>query len=179
MNSLSSEKNKVILDPETYHLIELLSQELAAKEKADLQIVIENSLRLCALILNLCDVSSSPSSSPKALASWKEKKAKELIDSKLSGHMSIAEVARECSLSRSHFSRAFKNSTGLSPKDWLTNSRIKKSQELLLEGFLPLAQIGVECGFSDQSHFTRAFSKCVGVPPSKWRQSKLSAGGLF
>lgn len=179
MNSLNSGKKKIVLDAETYHLLELLSQALAAKEKANLQTVIEDSLRLCSLLLALCNISSSSTNSPKALAKWKEEKAKALISSSLSGHISIAEIAKECSLSRSHFSRVFKNNTGLSPRDWLINSRIKKSQELLLDGCLPLAQVGVECGFSDQSHFTRAFNKSVGMTPNQWRQNKRSTEGLF
>jgi AraC family transcriptional regulator len=179
MNSLNSGRSHIVLDAEAYHLLKLLGQALAAKEQSDLQEVIEKSLQLYSLLLKLCNIDSSQPGSSKTLAAWKEKKAKEIIASKLSEHMSVAEIAKECSLSRSHFSRVFKHNTGLSPKEWLTNSRIQKSQELLLDGFLPLAQVGVECGFSDQSHFTRTFNKCVGMTPGKWRQNKLSARGPF
>jgi len=173
MNSLNSGRSHIVLDAEACHLLKLLGQALAAKEQADLHVVIENSLQLYSLLLTLCNIEFSKAGPSTTLAIWKEKKAKEIIASKLSGPMSVAEVAKECSLSRSHFSRVFKHSTGLSPKEWLINSRIQKSQELLLDGFLPLAQIGVECGFSDQSHFTRTFTKFVGMTPGKWRKNNF------
>ena len=104
------------------------------------------------------------------LPGWKERKAKELISNKLSEGLPVAKVANECALSRSHFSRSFKNNTGFSPKEWVIQTRISRAKEMLMNSGLPLAHIGAECGFSDQSHFTRAFGKNVGVTPRKWRQ---------
>ena len=55
--------------------------------------------------------------------------------------------------SQSYFGRAFKASSGVSPHRWLLDHRIARVQELLLDGELPLVQIALETGFSEQSHF--------------------------
>ena len=58
--------------------------------------------------------------------------AKELIASNLGNDLSVERIAQECSLSRSHFSRAFKQATGVAPHTWLLQMRVEKAKELLL-----------------------------------------------
>jgi len=87
---------------------------------------------------------------------------------------SIEVVARECAISRSHFSRAFKNMTGLSPHDWLRREQISKAELLLKQRGAPLSQIAQECGFSDQAYFTRVFRSFKGVSPKRWQLQNFS-----
>lgn len=105
------------------------------------------------------------------LPRWKERLAKDYIQSKLASSITISDIAAACSLSRSHFSRAFKKSTGLSPQQWVINMRIEKAQTLLRTSSLSLTEIGLECGFSDQSHFSKTFAKSLGMPPKNWRRA--------
>ncbi|MFJ3485251.1 helix-turn-helix domain-containing protein [Pseudomonas sp. NPDC090202] len=111
-----------------------------------------------------------------ALSPWQERRAKELMCSQMDKGLSIARVASECSLSRSHFSRAFKKNTGLSPRDWFLQLRLDKAKGLLVESDLSISQISLDCGFADQSHFTRVFTRVVGFTPFNWRRA--SAAGL-
>lgn len=110
-----------------------------------------------------------------ALSPWQERRAKELMSSQMDKGLSIAQVASECSLSRSHFSRAFKKNTGLSPRDWYLQMRLDKAKGLLGESDLTISQISLDCGFADQSHFTRVFTRVVGITPFNWRRSMLHA----
>jgi transcriptional regulator GlxA family with amidase domain len=103
------------------------------------------------------------------LSYWQERKAKEVMMENLDCGIQISAVAKECSLSRSHFSRAFKNATGHSPRDWLQLARLTQAKELLEQTDFSISQVGLECGFVDQSHFTRMFSRKFGMPPGKWR----------
>jgi AraC family transcriptional regulator len=98
--------------------------------------------------------------------------AQAYIDANLAGDPSIAEMAQECRLSPSHFSRAFKLATGVPPYRWLSKRRIERVRGLLLEGELSLVQIAVDCGFVDQSHMTRSFLKFEGCSPGKWRKMR-------
>jgi transcriptional regulator GlxA family with amidase domain len=107
-----------------------------------------------------------------ALSPWQERRAKELMSSQMDKGLSIARIASECSLSRSHFSRAFKKNTGLSPRDWFLQMRLDRARGLLSESALTISQISLDCGFADQSHFTRVFTRVVGVTPFNWRRSK-------
>src|SRR5450830_1632172 len=169
MNTIRNARS-VVLDNETYLLIESLKRSLATNGTADLQSTIDDGIKLCDILLGQYGLVASLHEDQTSLSDWKEKKAKDLIISKLSAHVQISDIAKECYLSRSHFSRAFKTSTGLSPKNWLIHKRIQRAQELLLNPILSLTEIGLDCGFSDQSHFTRTFGRIVGLTPFKWRR---------
>jgi len=104
------------------------------------------------------------------LAPWQERRAKDFFDAHLDGRVSVEDIARECSLSVSHFSRAFRKSTGKTPYGWLTKRRIELAKEKLHDRGRTIAQIALECGFADQSHFTRTFSREIGSSPGLWRR---------
>lgn len=106
-----------------------------------------------------------------ALSPWQERLAKELMQSQMDQGLSIAQIANECSLSRSHFSRAFKKNTGVSPRDWFLRVRLDKAKGLLTGSDLTISQISLDCGFADQSHFTRVFTRMLGITPFTWRRS--------
>ena len=76
----------------------------------------------------------------------RERIAKQLILANLGESLTIAELAQACALSRSHFSRAFKCSTGLSPQEWIRQQRIQRAKELITTSSLSLTQISLECG---------------------------------
>ena len=104
------------------------------------------------------------------LAPWQERRAKELIESRLASDLSGHELAQECGLSIAHFTRAFRQSVGESPHRWLMRRRIETAQRLLLDSDRNLAEIAVDCGFADQSHFTKVFKSMTGVPPGAFRR---------
>lgn len=103
------------------------------------------------------------------LSCWQERAAKKLMMENLDCSIQIATVAKECCLSRSHFSRAFKNTTGHSPRDWLQLARMTLAKKLLEQTDFSVSHVGFECGFADQPHFTRMFTRNVGMTPRKWR----------
>jgi len=104
------------------------------------------------------------------LAAWQERRAKDALMDNIAGTIKLEELAELCDLSRSHFARAFKQSTGLPPHRWLLARRVERAQDLLLHSSLSLDSIAEACGFFDQSHLNRVFSKHVGQSPSMWRR---------
>ena len=65
-----------------------------------------------------------------------------------------------------HFSRSFKQSTGLPPHQYILRRRIEHAKSLLKTNELGIAEIGQRLGFSDQSHFTLIFrNSWVRLPP--------------
>lgn len=110
------------------------------------------------------------------LAPWQVKRACERLDSDLGGTLSLQQVAAEFDLSVSHFSRAFRISTGLPPHQWLLRQRVKAAKQLMTVRGVPLAEIAVSAGFANQSHLTKVFSALVGVSPAAWRREALGAG---
>ena len=104
------------------------------------------------------------------LAPWQERRAKELIDTRLTGAVTLAELARECQLSVRQFTRAFRQSTGQSTHRWLIERRLDKARALLRGSNCSLSEIARVCGFANQGHFTRTFTRAVGLSPGQWQR---------
>ena len=104
------------------------------------------------------------------LAPRQVQRAKDVLMSRLDGEIRLEELARECGLSRSHFARAFKKTTGVPPHRWLMERRLERARALLLNSKLSLAEIADASGFAEQRDFTRCFSTATGMVPSEWRR---------
>ncbi len=105
------------------------------------------------------------------LSRSREALAKSLLLDNLNGDVSIQEVARACNLSRGYFIQAFRETTGMTPYQWLIAERIARARELLRRSEASLSEVAISCGFADQSHFTRVFTNLVGVAPGHWRRN--------
>lgn len=105
------------------------------------------------------------------LTPLQERRAKEYISANLSGDVPLAQVASECGLSASQFSKAFRKSVGMPPHQWMVQQRVALAKSLLRRSEMTLAQIALACGFSDQSHFTQCFSARTRLSPGVWRRS--------
>jgi AraC family transcriptional regulator len=78
-------------------------------------------------------------------------------------------------LSKSHYCRAFKASMGISPHQWLLKARIEMAKQYKLTGGMPLAQVALATGFTDQAHFTHTFSKYEEVSPRAWQRTRATS----
>jgi AraC family transcriptional regulator len=81
-------------------------------------------------------------------------------------------VARECRLSVSQFSRAFRRTMGVAPHKWLLTRRVEVAKDRLRDNLLSLPDVALACGFADQSHLTRVFTRIVGLSPGAWRRAR-------
>jgi AraC-like DNA-binding protein len=109
------------------------------------------------------------------LASWQLRRAQELLRANLDNPVRLREVADACRLSVSHFSRAFRQSTGQAPATWLRAQRVEAAKALLRAPTNSISEVAAACGFADQSHFTRVFHRQVGASPGEWRRVVVSA----
>lgn len=113
-------------------------------------------------------------SSPRPeLPRWKSRRVMEYIESNLDKPIRNDELAGIVHLSRSHFCRAFHNSTGNPPHEYIIRRRIERAQRLMVQTRTPLNQIALECGLVDQAHLARLFRRVVGVTPATWRRSQV------
>jgi AraC-like DNA-binding protein len=104
------------------------------------------------------------------LAPWQLRRAREMLRERIADNPEIDDVARACRLSVSHFSRAFKTSTGVPPHQWLLLERVAMAEDLLTTSMTPLVEVAGICGFADQSHFSRVFARFKGRSPGVWRR---------
>jgi AraC family transcriptional regulator len=113
------------------------------------------------------------------LAAWQKHRAVEMLRANLHGQISLAQVAAECRLSVSHFVRAFKQTLGQPPYRWLMEQRIDAAKGLLRTSRLPVADIALRCGFTDQACFIRAFRRTTQTTPGDWRRTHATAPSSF
>jgi len=110
------------------------------------------------------------------LVPWQKRRAAELLHENLDGQIGLADLARECGLSVSHFTRSFRQSFGTSAHRYLILQRIEKARSLLSHSVFALSDVALEAGFSDQASFSRTFKALVGIPPGQWRRRASSHG---
>src|SRR5690606_140957 len=92
----------------------------------------------------------------------------------LPARIELATLAKLTGLSQSHFSQAFRVSTGMAPYRWQIDARIRLAQQLLLTTSATLEQVAETTGFADAVHLGRTFRRYIGVTPIAWRRDRLS-----
>src|SRR5262249_21661238 len=103
--------------------------------------------------------------SPKALS-----RAIERLRSDSDTDVSLAALAADAGLSRFHFCRAFKESTGLTPHAWLRQHRLEQAMKMLRDTDVSVVSVAAELGYSSQTAFAAAFKKLTGETPTDWRK---------
>ena len=79
-------------------------------------------------------------------------------------------LARKAGMTAARFARIIKRIHGISPMQLITKTRITVGCRLLRETDASVAQIALDCGFSDHSAFTRAFRAVTGMSPTEHRR---------
>ena len=90
----------------------------------------------------------------------------EYIDSHLQENIGLEVLAELAQLSVHHFARAFRQSLGIPPHNYIVQRRVEHAHQLLRNTDRPLSEIAIEAGFTDQSHLARHFRTIIGVSPS-------------
>lgn len=101
-----------------------------------------------------------------------ERAVRDYIQEHLGDNITLDAIASTIGLSRYHFARRFRISTGTTPHEYVMQQRVARAQTLLTRTDYPLLDIAVICGFADQSHFNRVFKKHTGVPPGHYRKHR-------
>jgi len=99
------------------------------------------------------------------------RRVREYIEAHLDETIGIRALAAIAGLSMYHFARAFKQSEGVTPHDYLVQCRVLRARDLLAATDLPLSEIALLAGFADQSHCARRFREHFGVSPGSYRWS--------
>lgn len=93
----------------------------------------------------------------------------EYINANLSEKLELSLLAQVAGLNVFHFARAFKQSTGESPHQYVLRRRIEQAKDFLRSSRLSVIEASARTGFVDQSHFSKVFRRIVGVAPSEYR----------
>lgn len=93
----------------------------------------------------------------------------------LNAGQSISETTRRLGVSYPTFYRKFKQSTGLSPKEYSREIRLARAEELLTGSGLSIKEIASRLGYHSASHFSLEFKKLRGRAPTHYRGESCSS----
>src|SRR6516225_4829382 len=91
------------------------------------------------------------------------------IETHLSRHLTLGELARIAGLSLHHFARMFKRTVGMAPHRYVLERRLERAKGMLCSTGTSLVEISLSTGFSSQSHFTSTFRRLVGPTPTEFQ----------
>jgi AraC family transcriptional regulator len=157
-------------DPLIYQIAVALKASLTSNSTGSYSYAESMATALAAHLVQNYSVRKQKSSECcKGLPSSKLLKINQFISNHLAEDVLIGSMAREIGMSKYHFARLFKESTGMSPYQYLIKCRIEYAKILLRDKTARISEVALTVGFSDQSQFTRHFKRLVGVTPQEIR----------
>ena len=97
----------------------------------------------------------------------------EFIRANLSEDIKLSALAETAGMSSHYFSELFKQSTGLSPHQYVLREKVERAKEHLRNPNTSIIEASAITGFVDQSYFTKVFRRLVGVTPSEFRANAV------
>jgi AraC-like DNA-binding protein len=104
------------------------------------------------------------------------RKAMLYIDKEYMNPLTLDLVAQVNGMSKYHFSRVFKEKTGLTFKGYLNKCRIERAKYLMAHEEMNVSEAAFAVGYNDLAYFSRIFQREEGIPPSRYRKGLEAAG---
>jgi AraC family transcriptional regulator len=92
------------------------------------------------------------------------------IDATLAEDIKLSDLAELLGMSPFHFGRMFKQSTGISPHQYVIQQRVERAKRLLKQTDQAIIDIALDCGFNSHSHLSKKFRQVTGVTPREFRR---------
>ena len=96
----------------------------------------------------------------------------ELVQARADGALKVADLAAAAGCSEGQLERRMKKVFGLTATQYVLRVRVDRAAGLLVDTDRPIADIAVECGFSDQANLTRLFGRLIGETPARFRATR-------
>jgi AraC family transcriptional regulator len=159
-------------DPAIYRTAMITAAEAAQSDIGSPLLVQSLSCQLAVHILRRhAEVRFREHSPVEGLSFRQTRQVENFIRTHLRENISLDDLAGAAGLSRYHFARRFRQTTGTSPHEFVLQQRVARARIMLQRTRSPLREIAALSGFSDQSHMTRVFRKRLGVTPGQYRDS--------
>lgn len=152
--------------PQIVHLMLALKAEADGRNPGGLPVVEAVTTALGHLLVRHAGVDEPrPVRAQGGLSGVARRRVLEQIDAHLDARLTVDVLAREVGLSPAHFARAFKQTMGRAPHEYLLYLRLERARRLLELPGAVLSDIAQRTGFADQAHFTRLFKRAYDITP--------------
>ena len=170
--SLAPEQQQTVAD-----MLHAIQQELHARHPGYQQAVRILCLQLLLTVFREQRRDASAASPPLRVAgpAWMQESLRH-IDTHPSSDLGLANLAHRASVSAAHYSRVFKQLTGMTVSDYVTAKRMQRATELLLHTDHPVKTIAELCGMASMPYFHRMFQRYLGTTPLAYKKKKLTPG---
>jgi transcriptional regulator GlxA family with amidase domain len=97
-------------------------------------------------------------------------RAIDVMHKDLGTNITVDDLARTALFSRFHFTRVFRQVTGLPPGQFLSALRLERAKQLLTSTSMNVVDISVQVGYSSVGTFSTRFNRSVGMSPTNYRR---------
>ncbi|MBQ4527182.1 MAG: helix-turn-helix transcriptional regulator [Clostridia bacterium] len=101
-------------------------------------------------------------------------KAKLIFEQYLHEKTPLTDTAEKLGISYVHFIRRFKQSTGVTPGEYLTKIRLERAKIFLAQNDMMIKEIAPRCGFENEYYFSNVFKKYTGMTPTAFRKKVVT-----
>lgn len=146
---------------------------LVCSEESDYEITVRNELSNISCILKKIQDNMEDSITNKFRNYQSEKRVQILLDyihTHYKDKITIEELARTATISKTEVLRCFKTIVGVSPIRYLNSYRLQRATYMLVNTEISIQEIAEECGFDDNSYFSKLFNKKYHVSPHNYRK---------
>lgn len=91
-----------------------------------------------------------------------------------SERLTVEGLARQASMSPRRFAAVFREASGKPPMRYVTDIRVDRAAEMLLDGRWTVSEVAYRTGFGTGQYLSRVFAQRRGLPPSQYRQAMLA-----
>lgn len=147
---------------------ELESGDIASHESIDSWLTLLG-VHVLRTHSSLSNQDSGPPSGGLSVRAWR--RINEYILENLGSKLTLDTLAAVAQLSPSHFARAFRETVGQAPHQYILSARLNLARRLILESRLPFNEIARHAGFSNNSHMTALIRRTWGITPTHMRRT--------
>jgi AraC family transcriptional regulator len=158
--------------PELSFLIKYLTRELDVHTARGL-LFAETLTRLIAMEIAECFWSLPPQKRKDRLRpNTRVILVRDYIEANFAKNLSLRELGKISNLSSTHLIAMFKQMTGQTPFSYLISRRVREAIHLLRTTDMPISQVALQVGFSDQQQMSHVFRRKLGRTPKFFRSNR-------
>ena len=103
------------------------------------------------------------------LPAWRLRRIADYVETHIDRDILVSDLAGLVGVSSGHLHRAFRQTMGITPLDYITDKRIRRAMAIMAQDTASIAELALRVGFVSPSHFTRTFRRVTGMNPSAFR----------